>query len=177
MLKVTIPGGVELFNETASEFFTSKDTTLTLEHSLVSLSKWEEKWETPFLSNPRMTYEQSCDYIRCMTITQNVPPEVYVSIPQSVIDQVSAYIARKMTATTFSNEDESSSKQTITAEVIYHAMTLYNIPFECQKWHLNKLMTLIKICKIKSEPSKPEKLAAKRRAMNQRRRQRLGSRG
>lgn len=154
MLQITIPP-VEMWDELNQEFISSKGQTLQLEHSLVSLSKWESKWCKSFLSNKNMTPEESIDYIRCMTITQNVPDDVYNAIPDSIIKEVSDYIALPMTATWFSEEgNKSSGKETVTAELIYYWMISLNIPMECQKWHLNRLLTLIKVCNIKNQPPK-----------------------
>jgi hypothetical protein len=155
MLQVTIPQ-VELWDEQKQEFISSKEQTLQLEHSLVSLSKWESKWCKAFLSNKGMTEEESIDYIRCMTITQNVPDDVYNAIPDSVIKEVSEYIALPMTATWFSDENnkQTSGGEIVTAELIYYWMIALNIPMECQKWHLNRLLTLIKVCNIKNQPPK-----------------------
>jgi hypothetical protein len=155
MLHITIPP-VDMWDERKQEFISSKGQTLQLEHSLVSLSKWESKWCKAFLSNREMTQEESIDYIRCMTITQNVPDEVYHAIPDSIIKEVSEYIAKPMTATWFADEGKkaSSNGETVTAELIYYWMIALNIPMECQKWHLNRLLTLIKVCNIKNQPPK-----------------------
>jgi len=153
MLKVTIPS-VEQYDETNQEFITSKEQVLQLEHSLVSLSKWESKWCKPFLSKDEKTFEESTDYICCMTLTQNVDPEVYKYITQEIINQVSRYIELPMTATIFSNSKKSKTREIITAEVIYYWMITMTIPFECQKWHLNRLLTLINVCNIKNQPPK-----------------------
>jgi oligoribonuclease NrnB/cAMP/cGMP phosphodiesterase (DHH superfamily) len=155
MLQITIPP-VDMWDERKQEFITSKGQTLQLEHSLVSLSKWESKWCKAFLSNKNMTPEESIDYIRCMTITQNVPDDVYNAIPDSIIKEVSDYIALPMTATWFGDEGKkaSSNGETVTAELIYYWMIALNIPMECQKWHLNRLLTLIKVCNIKNQPPK-----------------------
>lgn len=155
MLYITIPE-VELWDEQKQEFISSKEQTLQLEHSLVSISKWESKWCKAFLSNKNMTPEESIDYIKCMTITQNVPSDVYSAIPDSVIKEVSEYIALPMTATWFSDDTKNSksSGETVTSELIYYWMISLNIPMECQKWHLNRLLTLIKVCNIKNQPPK-----------------------
>jgi oligoribonuclease NrnB/cAMP/cGMP phosphodiesterase (DHH superfamily) len=155
MLQITIPQ-VDMWDEQKEEFISSKERTLQLEHSLVSLSKWESRWCKAFLSNKEMTAEESIDYIRCMTITQNVPDDVYNAIPDSIIKEVSEYMALPMTATWFTDEDKktSSGGETVTAELIYYWMISLNIPMECQKWHLNRLLTLIKVCNIKNQPPK-----------------------
>lgn len=172
MLELTIPAraaqpDIELFDEEKGEFIVVpgkpavKEYTLRLEHSLVSLSKWESKWCKPFLSNKNMTEEETIDYIRCMTITQNVPPEVYDNITNENIKEVSAYIDAPMTATTFSEHanTKGGSREIVTAELIYYWMIALTIPPEYQKWHLNKLLTLIRVCNIKNAP--PKKMGRK----------------
>jgi len=179
MLKVTIPG-IEQYDEVNNEFITPKEQTLQLEHSLISLSKWESKWHKPFLSKDEKTIEETIDYIQCMTITQNVDEKTFKFIPNDVVRQVREYIEADMTATTFNNEKKTINRETITAEVIYYWMITLNVPFECQKWHLNRLLTLINVCNIKNAP--PKKMSKKdtmRRnaSLNAARRQSLNSGG
>jgi hypothetical protein len=179
MLKVVIPC-IELFDDIKQEFISTKETTLQLEHSLVSLSKWESKWHKPFLSKGEKTVEETIDYIRCMTITQNVDNYIYNYIPADVINQVGNYIEEEMTATIFSNEKKTINREIITAEIIYYWMIALNIPFECQKWHLNRLLTLINVCNIKNMPPKKmnkQELLARNRALNASRRNSLNSKG
>lgn len=182
MLRLTIPER-ELFNQKDNSFIHVKSQTLQLEHSLVSVAKWEAKWEKPFLDEKPKTIEETIDYIRCMTITQNVDPDVYYGLRDSDIDAVNRYIARPMTATWFSNLDEEKTPKkpvTPTAELIYYWMVAFNIPFECQKWHLNRLLTLIRVCEVKQRPSKKMSKAARQKqnkSLNQARRRRLGTRG
>lgn len=181
MLRLTIPA-TEMWDEGKQEFIYSKEYTLQLEHSLVSLSKWESKWCKPFFSKKEMTAEETIDYIRCMTITQNVPPEVYNNITQKQIDEVSAYIEAPMTATWFSDDGKKGrgSSETVTAELIYYWMIALNIPMECQKWHLNKLMTLVKICNIKNTPPKKmskRDITSRNAAINAARRKQFNSKG
>lgn len=179
MLTIVIPA-VEYFNEATNEFFEEKAVTLQLEHSLVSLSKWESKWLKPFLSKKDKTVEETLDYVRCMTITQNVNPNVYKRITDDVMKQILDYIDSPMTATTFNNPDQTMSREVVTAEVIYYWMIAANVPFECQKWHLNKLLTLINVCNIKNAPQKKmgKKAATQsRKALNASRRKASGSRG
>lgn len=152
MLNITIPS-IELYNERTQEFIITKEHTLKLEHSLVSLSKWESKWQKPFLTTKDKTREETLDYIRCMTITQNVDPAIYHQIPNNILDQIAEYIDSPMTATTFSSPDQKkTNKEVITAEIIYYWMIAYQIPHECQTWHLGRLLTLINVCSIKNQP-------------------------
>lgn len=152
MLELIVPGH-EYFDDDKNVFVTTKQTKLTLEHSLISLSKWESKWEKPFLSSDKSSSE-TIDYIRCMTLTQNVDPLVYKSLSAENIQEVIKYIDAPMTATKIKAEKRARNNETVTAELIYYWMIALNIPFECQKWHLNKLLTLIEVCSIKSQPQK-----------------------
>lgn len=154
MLKLVISSQEE-YDERKEEFIMLKGQELQLEHSLVSLSKWESTWNKPFLTKTDKTTEESIDYIRCMTLTQNVDPNVYKLLTKMHIDLVSNYIEAPMTATTFrKDESKITNKEIITAEIIYYWMIALNIPFECQKWHLNRLLTLINVCNIKNQPPK-----------------------
>lgn len=180
MLQITIPA-MEQWDEAKEEYVYTKERTLQLEHSLVSLSKWESKWCKSFLSNKNITEEETMDYIRCMTLTQNVPKEVYDYIPDSIVEQITAYINAPMTATYFSgNENKRLNREVVTSELIYYWMIALNIPFECQKWHLNRLLTLIRVCNIKNTPPKKRSkrsIMSRNAALNAARRQQLGSSG
>lgn len=180
MLRLVIPP-IELYDEAKQEFFFTKEYELRLEHSLVSLSKWESRWCKPFLSNTDMTSEQTLDYIRCMTITQNVDPIVYRYISKSGIDAIIEYIDAPMTATTFTNpEEKKTNREIITAEIVYYWMILFNIPFECQTWHLNRLLTLINVCSIKNQPKKKlnrREHFSKQRALNEARKAKFNTSG
>ena len=180
MLEITIPE-VEQWDEVNQEFITSKEQVLRLEHSLVSLSKWESKWNKPFLSKDTKTEEEELDYIKCMTITQNVDPNVYKFIPLNVREEIKEYINAPMSATWFSEDKNTkSSSEQITSELIYYWMVAQNIPFECEKWHLNRLITLIKICNIKSQPPKKmgkKAIMSRNAALNAARRKQLNTKG
>lgn len=179
MLEITIPS-VELWDESKQEFVNTKEQTLKLEHSLVSLSKWESKWCKPFLSRQDKTIEETLDYIKCMTLTQNVDPKVYNFLSKDNVTQINKYIESPMTATTFGDERKSGSREVITSELIYYWMITLNIPFECQKWHLNKLLTLIKVCSIKNQPPKKmskKDIMSRNAALNAARRKQLNSKG
>ena len=180
MLYLTVPSR-ERFDEATSTFSYTKEENLQLEHSLVSLSKWESKWEKPFLSKDKKTTEEIIDYIKCMTITQNVKPEVYDNLPKEVFTKVDAYIHAKMTATWFSDKQNTpQSREVITAELIYYWMVAHNIPFECQKWHLSRLLTLIKVCNIKNQPQKKmgrKEMLHSRAALNAARRTSMNTKG
>lgn len=181
MLELRIPLGPEEWDSQKEVFVAPKYKTLQLEHSLVSLSKWESKWRKPFMSNKNLTTEETIDYIKCMTITQNVPKEVYDHITNQNVEEVSAYITAPMTATWFSDNDKRKhSREIITSELIYFWMISLNIPIKCEKWHLNRLLTLIKVCNIKNAPSKKmskRATASKYASLNAARRQQLNSKG
>ena len=180
MLRVIIPA-VEGWDEIKEEYFYIKSHELQLEHSLVSVSKWESKWCKPFMSNDKMTDEETIDYIKCMTITQNVPPEVYDNIPNYIIEEIINYIGSPMTATRFYDDrNQKRNREVVTSELIYYWMIALNIPFECQKWHLNRLLTLIRVCNIKNTPPKKmskRSIMSRNAALNAARRKQLNTRG
>lgn len=180
MLKITITPP-ELWDEVREEFIVIKAQELQLEHSLVSLSKWESKWLKPFLTRTNLTRDESIDYIRCMVITQTYDPHIFDYLSQDVINQVSAYIDAPMTATTFSkNGEKVTNTEIITSEIIYYWMIAMTIPFECQKWHLNRLLTLINVCNIKNQPAKKmsnAELLAYNRELNRARKAELKTKG
>ena len=181
MLQITIPARDDLWDEVNGVFVTSKEQKLSLEHSLVSLSKWESKWCKPFLSREEKFNEETIDYIRCMTLTQNVDPEVYNFLTDDNIRAVNSYIEAPMTATWFSDTTGNKpNREQITAELVYYWMIALNIPFECQKWHLNRLLTLIRVCEIKNAPPKKmsrREILSKQAALNAVRRKKLNSKG
>lgn len=179
MLNIVTPA-VELYDESRCVFINIKERSLQLEHSLVSLSKWESKWHKPFLSKIEKTPEESCDYIRCMTITQNIDSNTYKFITNDILKQVSEYIDRPMTATIFSETEKTINREVITSEIIYYWMIALNIPFECQKWHLDRLLTLINVCNIKNQPKKKMKkrdILDRNRRINEQRKQAMNTKG
>ena len=180
MLEITIPA-IELWDEEKQEFINKKEQTLQLEHSLVSLSKWESKWCKSFLYTKKKTFEETLDYIKCMTITQNVSDDVYTRLTNKNIEDINNYIAAPMTATVFyDNKNQGGKNETVTAELIYYWMISLNIPFECQKWHLNKLITLIRVCNVKNTPPKKmseRELMSRNASLNAARRKQLNTRG
>ncbi len=185
MLEILIPEQHhELFIEDTNEFLPPidiKETKIKLEHSLVSLKKWEQRWHKPFLSDSDKTDEELKDYIKCMTLNDDIDPEVYNWIPEDSIKQISDYISNPMTAS-WINESGSKGypKEVITSEIIYYWMVTLNIPVEFENWHLNQLLTFIKIVNIKN--GKTEKLdkdtaARQRAALNAKRRAMYKSKG
>lgn len=181
MLRITVPEK-ELWDERNQVFIQVKEQTLQLEHSLVSLSKWESKWRKSFLKHKDKSLEETIDYVRCMTITQNVNPNVYLCLTDGNIADVNRYITDPMTATYLSNDDSSEGKSNdvVTAELIYYWMIAFNIPVEFQKWHLNRLLTLIRVCEMKNRSGKkknPKDIMRRNRARNAYNRKRFNSKG
>ena len=180
MLRITIPAA-ELFDESRQEFIYTKERTLQLEHSLVSISKWESKWHKAFLTDKEKTKEETIDYVRCMTLTQNVDPEVYNYLTNKNLEEINNYIAEPMTATVIA-EDKSgkNNRDVITSELIYYWMIASNIPPEYQKWHLNRLLMLIRVCGVKNSPPKKRsrrEIMSQNQAINAARRKSLNTKG
>lgn len=180
MLRIIIPGE-EFFDDSLQEFTTVGDVALDLEHSLVSLSKWESIYEKPFLGDEKKTSEETFGYIRTMLIDPEIPPGVFSKITESNISEINEYIDAKMTATWFADQRGTpKTREIITAELIYYWMIVFQIPFECETWHLNRLFTLIRICNIKN--AAPKKMsraeqAAQNKRLNAERKAKLGTRG
>lgn len=180
MLKIKIPS-FEYYDEKNNIFGKTKDTELQLEHSLLSVSKWEAKWHKAFLSKEEKTIEECIDYVKCMTITQNVDEKVYMGLNNEHFEIINKYIENPMTATWF-NEKETKglSRQVVTSEIIYYWMIALNVPFECQKWHINRLLTLIRVCNIKNAPNKKankQEQLRQQQAINKARRMKYGTKG
>ncbi len=181
MLRICIPGQ-EFWNEKTEEFVYGPEIVISLEHSLISISKWESKWHKPFLANKQPRGEELMDYIKCMTVTPNVKDEIYDRLTTADIDKILKYINDPMTATTITERDgvRHRSSEIITSELIYYWMVAMQIPFECEKWHINRLMMLIRICGIKNQPDKKmskRNTMQQNAALNAARRQKLHSRG
>lgn len=184
MLQLKIPE-LEFFDESSNTFINTKETTITIEHSLISLSKWEQKFHIPFLKTMTtpggITEEQWRYYIQCMTITQNVDLMVYYAIGDSLSSEIIKYIEDPMTASTFNDHGrKTSNRQIVTAELIYYWMISLGIPFECEKWHLNRLLALIKTCQVKGGPKKKMSKSETMReyaALNKARREAMHSKG
>ena len=170
----------EYWDEQIEEFIYPEEKTIQLEHSLVSLAKWEAKWHKPFLTREEKTHEEIKDYIRFMTITQNVKPELYDHLTAEHYRQINEYIDDPMTATWFSKDQRRSNGKQVTAELIYYWMIALNIPVEFQKWHLNRLLTLIKVCNIEQQPGKKmsqKEILRNNAAINAARRAKLHTKG
>ena len=181
MLQITIPAR-ECWDENSQTFIYTKEHVLCLEHSLVSISKWESKTHKPFLSKEKKTKLEVIEYIKCMTISQNIDDSIYDYLTNKNIGDIEEYIKDSMTASWFSDSKSSKqSKEQITSELIYYWMICFNIPIECQKWHLNRLLTLIRICSIKNDPKKKKKTTREimehNIALNEARKKKLNTRG
>lgn len=178
MLEVFVKG-CEQYDENKNIFVSIKDQTLKLEHSLLSISKWESKWHKPFINKENKSTEEVIDYIKCMTIN-TVNDDIYKCINDSIFCIVNNYISDPMTATTFNDINNRPSREIITSEIIYYWMITYNIPFECEKWHLNKLLTLIKVCNNKNNPDKKmsrSEVIRRNKELNNKRRMAMNSKG
>lgn len=181
MLQIKIPA-IEQWDESKQEFIYSKEQTLQLEHSLVSLSKWESKWKKAFLTKQDKTYEETLDYIKCMTLTKNVDSETYFRLTNENLKQINDYISDPMTATYFAEDPNARpGRDTVTSELIYYWMIALNIPPEYQKWHLNRLLTLIKVCNLKNQPNGKRRskrdIMRQNAALNAARRKQLNTKG
>lgn len=180
MLRITVPG-TEVYDEETSLFQTEGDVVLELEHSLVSLSKWEARFEKPFLDTTDRTTEENLGYVEAMIVDPDTSPDVLHNLSEENMEAITAYIEGKQTATWFHEvQTAPKTREKITSELIYYWMTVFNIPFECEHWHLNRLFTLIRICNIKQ--SKPKKMsrserAAQQRELNAKRREQLKTSG
>lgn len=179
MLSIVVPLE-EDYDEVKNEFLTSNSVTLDLEHSLVSLSKWESIFEKPFLSSADKSPEELMAYVQCMILSSEVSPDVLARLTRKNVDEINNYINAKMTATTFNDRNARVNREVITAELIYYWMIALNVPFECQFWHLNRLLTLIKVCNVKNGPQKKMgrgDLARQQQSLNEQRRASMRSRG
>lgn len=180
MLTITI-SGEDLYDEAANKFITLDDVDIELEHSLVSLSKWESKYQRPFLALGEKTPEEIVWYIYFMVISPGGNFEILSRLSQANMTKINEYIQSKESATTFGTMPERKGRsENITAELVYYWMTAFNIPWEAQYWHLNRLFALIRICNIKQgKPKKMSKseIAARNRELNAQRRAELNTKG
>ena len=171
-----------MYDEAKKEFVHIEGGTVLLEHSLRSLAKWEAKWKQPYLSKKEKTRAQTVDYVRCMCITPDADPDIFRMLTNNELARINHYINDPMTATTFSDHGSSKrpGREIITAELIYYWMTALQIPFECQDWHLNRLLTLIHVCEVKNQPKKKMNSrdeATRRTQLNRARKKQLGTTG
>lgn len=180
MLEIKVPITPELWDPVKEEFIEPVYTTLRLEHSLVSISKWESKWCKSFLSSESKTDEEIKDYVRCMTLTQNVDPSVYDKLSKENEEEIAKYIQLPLTATTFNENKKSQSREVITSELIYYWMIISGVPFECQKWPIQRLLALLRVCEVKNSGNKKmsrNEVVQQNRDLNAERRAKMKSKG
>lgn len=180
MLKLAIPE-LDMFDENTQRFISRKAKTLKLEHSLLSISKWESKYEKPFLTEEQKTEEEFRYYVMCMDITGTLTEEDTKMLLINEINEIQKYISQQHTATTFSGKDPNAkhSREVITSELVYYWLVSMEIPFEAEKWNINRLLTLIRICGIKNNPKKMSKrdTMINNTSLNAMRRKALGTKG
>ena len=180
MLTIIVKGD-EVYDETTQEFDTKGDVVLELEHSLVSLSKWESKHEKAFLGKDEKTREEVLDYILDMIVSENPPAGILDRLSADNYRAINEYVEAKMTATWFNEPpNQAPQREVVTSELIYYWMISYTIPFECQYWHLSRLLTLIKVCNVKNAPAKKSsssEIAARNRELNAQRRAKYKTNG
>ena len=181
MLQIYVPTQ-EYYDERNEMFINIPAVTLKLEHTLVAISKWEAKWKKAFLGKQEKTNEEIVDYVKCMTLNEEpIDSMVYTALTASDFKKVKAYLEDKMSASCLPERDKGESGDTVTSELIYYWMVALQIPFECQYWHLNRLLTLVQICNMKNNPDKRkmsrEELLARNRALNAERKAKYNSRG
>jgi hypothetical protein len=181
MLQIVVPISPEGWDERKQEFVEPEEKILQLEHSLISISKWESKWHKAFLSKNEKTDEETFDYIKCMTLTQNVDPSIYDHLTTDNVNQIKAYIDDPMSASIVPKSSEvKNNHEVVTSELIYYWMISLTIPLECQKWHLNRLLKLIEVCNYKNTPPKKRsksEIMRSNAALNAARRRQYGTRG
>lgn len=179
MLEINVPDG-ELWIESKQQFVQVKGRTLRLEHSLIAISKWESRYHKAFLGRSEKTPEEILEYIKCMTITPNVDPNIYLILTSENLDEINKYLADPLTATWFCEEETKPNNETVTSELIYYWMISFNIPVEFERWPIQRLMTLIRVCSIKNKPPKKVSQQAtmnKYRELNAARRAKYHSKG
>ena len=181
MLQLIVGSDQEFFNEETGEFINVKPQKLMLEHSLLSISKWEAKWKKPFFSEKEMSPAMFKDYIKCMTVTPNVNPLLYESLTYKNLNTIREYMQDSMTATTIRHNGGPKNSRVLTSELIYYWMFALSIPIECEKWHFNRLMTLIEVASIESNPKKKKMgrrdIYAQNAELNRQRRARYNTKG
>lgn len=179
MLKIHFDG-IETFDDDKQEFVNYPACDLELEHSLVSVSKWESIWEKPFLGDQTKSIEETTSYIACMQNDDLLPAEAFKYLSVDEFNKIQKYIEKKMTATWFSESNSKNGNSVVTSELIYFWMVTFQIDFQCQYWHLNRLMTLIRVCSEKNKPAKKmnkQEQMARMRELNNKRRMEMGTNG
>lgn len=182
MLRINV-APYEYYDTTTEEKILMPGVELRLEHSLASISKWESFYEKPFLTNDHKTEDEILYYTKCMSLDDNVPNRVFRRLTTEDITKVSEYISKKHTATWFSensSDKPGAASGVVTSEVIYYWMVSLNIPFECENWNLNRLLTLVRVINAKNQPAKKmtrAEAAARARQLNKQRQKELNTTG
>lgn len=179
MLKIHVEG-YQLYDEEKNRFYDIEGGTFSIEYSLFSIYKWESKWKKPYFNTKEKTVDESIDFIRCMTLEEGIDPLLYYNIKEDDLRRINYYMNDPVTATTFGKPTGPVDRSIKTAEVFYYLMTVYNIPFECDKWNFNRLLALIKTCNIENAPKKPmtkKEIYAQNREINERNKRRFHSKG
>ncbi len=184
MLTILVPA-VEVWDETNEMFVRMPEVILNLEHSLVSLSRWESKYHTPFLTRKKLSTKEILDYVCCMAVDKTISPDDLTRLTEKDFTEINDYINDTQTATWFSESNNGNGSvidrgEAVTSEIIYYWMVSLNIPFECQYWHLNRLLTLIRVCNVKNQPPKKmsqKALLSRNHALNAARRKALKTKG
>lgn len=182
MLKIIIAGEESFDEENQMFVFLDEPVCLVLEHSLLSLSKWESEFEKPFLSADQKTPEETNAYIKAMILTPDYPEDIILKLTKKNQTEINDYIGSNYSATTFGKAQavKRGRPEVITSELIYYWMVSYNVPFECEEWHLNRLFNLLQVCNIKNSKQKKmpkREAAAMQRDLNAKRKAELGTSG
>lgn len=180
MLKIHVPPK-EWYDEKRNEFISFDGADIELEHSLYSISEWESKWEKPFAKDSAMKRVEFLDYVRCMALNK-VDKLAYLSLTNKNVADINNYIKARHTATWFqkTNAPNGRRSETITSELVYYWMIEHGIPFSCDRWNFNRLMTLIEVCNRKnSKPGKRNQndMLLEQHRLNMERRKRLNTNG
>ena len=180
MLTIIVPGA-EHYDEEQEEFITVGDYVLELEHSLVSLSKWESFYEKPFLGGSDKTNEEVTYYIECMILTTEYPKGLISRLNKANLETINKYINAKRSATWFTETNNSRNTEIVTSELVYYWMFSATVPLECETWHLNRLFTLLRVFSEKNDPKKKKisraDIARRNEELNAQRRAQLGTSG
>lgn len=180
MLELNIPIGEEEYYDEIADRFVTPSKTVHLEHSLLAVSKWESKYEKPFLNDTEHSDSETVDYIKMMGLPSEIPDELFRLLTQEQISEINNYISRKHTATWFRESESKPSRQVITSELIYYWMFANQIPIECETWNINRLLTLIRIFSEKNQPEKKmsrEDISRRNRELNAKRRAAMKTKG
>lgn len=163
------------------------DVYLRFEHSLVSLSEWEQEYEKPFYSSKTVdnrTEKEMVSYFEYMLISGiEYRPLVRLASPEQML-ALTHYINKGSTATTVKEmAQKAGPNETPTSELMYYWLVAFKIPFKpTDEWHLHRLLMLVKVCGAKSTPSGRNKvnkreLAMSMREINEQRLRDLGTKG